>query len=346
MTNKYIKKIGKEGQTKKQSPFNKIEKEKKPELASFEKKEFFKAIRKNDLEKVKKLVENGMDIEVKDSRGNTALQVALKAFNTEYGKVGVDVIRFLYEKGAKDIDGEGIEIHYDQRGNSIMDIQPVWHLLNEHDFNKLTTAIFFNDKNTLSQLLEKGADIEACDDDGNTVLMYAILHSELESAKFLIEKGANINASNIMNIPSSPLTLACEFDSDIIDSLIEKNVKVRLKHLDLEDISPRMISKIKVYIQKLKSHFLQEIQKGNLEEVEKLLGNDGIDLVTKYSDIDFKTALILAVEKGHTDIVKLFIDEGADLNSTDNEGKTALDYAKKNNYTEIIELLNAASAKK
>lgn len=58
-----------------------------------------------------------------------------------------------------------------------------------------------------------------------------------------------------------------------------------------------------------------------------------------------KTALMLAVfiftsDREEYNIVNLLLDNGADVNMKDNVGKTALDYAKKYERTEFIELLN------
>jgi len=43
-------------------------------------------------------------------------------------------------------------------------------------------------------LLEKGANIEAKDNDGDTALINAAIKGETEMVKLLLEKGANIEA--------------------------------------------------------------------------------------------------------------------------------------------------------
>ena len=42
---------------------------------------------------------------------------------------------------------------------------------------------------------------------------------------------------------------------------------------------------------------------------------------------------------GHLEIVKFLIENGADINIKNNDGKTALDFAEENDYKNIIELL-------
>jgi len=57
------------------------------------------------------------------------------------------------------------------------------------------------------------------------------------------------------------------------------------------------------------------------------------------------TALIEASEKGYTEIVKLLLKAGADVNAEDGDGRTALILAKEQGYIEIVDLLKKAGAK-
>jgi ankyrin repeat protein len=58
------------------------------------------------------------------------------------------------------------------------------------------------------------------------------------------------------------------------------------------------------------------------------------------------SALHSAVEKGHVGIVKYLIGKGADVNATDNEGRTPLYHAEITANDEIDELLRKHGAKK
>jgi len=49
--------------------------------------------------------------------------------------------------------------------------------------------------------------------------------------------------------------------------------------------------------------------------------------------------LMQAAYKGDVRLVKLFLEYGADPNLKDQQGKTALDMAKKKNHQEVIDLL-------
>jgi len=57
------------------------------------------------------------------------------------------------------------------------------------------------------------------------------------------------------------------------------------------------------------------------------------------------TALMLAAANGHAETVKLLLDRGADLKVRDNEGKTALVWAREKSHPEIAQLIEAAAQK-
>ncbi len=79
-----------------------------------------------------------------------------------------------------------------------------------------------------------------------------------------------------------------------------------------------------------------------VEGIESLL-EQGADV--NYADNDDgHTALIEAARNGHTGLVRLLIEHGADVNHTTSFGTTALIYAAEKGYKEIIELLLAQRA--
>ncbi|MGA2093146.1 MAG: ankyrin repeat domain-containing protein [Sedimentisphaerales bacterium] len=57
------------------------------------------------------------------------------------------------------------------------------------------------------------------------------------------------------------------------------------------------------------------------------------------------TALLWAARAGHTEVVNLLLEKGAEVNVKDNNGKTALGMAKLRSYADIVQLLEKAGAK-
>jgi ankyrin repeat protein len=84
---------------------------------------------------------------------------------------------------------------------------------------------------------------------------------------------------------------------------------------------------------------------GKKDIVEQLL-LFGANINVHYDDTG-ETPLILAARRGHTEIVQLLIQRGADLKQEDHDKKNALDYArayKKENVVTILEAAEQAEA--
>lgn len=84
---------------------------------------------------------------------------------------------------------------------------------------------------TVKSLLDEGADINAEDDHGVSVLDYAIIDNRLDVAKLLIKRGANINSKD--HTGSTILFYAIYFGKiDIARFLIENGIDVNMKDND------------------------------------------------------------------------------------------------------------------
>ena len=66
---------------------------------------------------------------------------------------------------------------------------------------------------------------------------------------------------------------------------------------------------------------MKAAKNGNIDWITELL-NDGARVDTKNQDGE--TALMLAAENGHTECVKILLKNWADVNAKDEDGKTAL----------------------
>ncbi|GFY65363.1 tRNA nuclease WapA [Trichonephila inaurata madagascariensis] len=74
-------------------------------------------------------------------------------------------------------------------------------------------------------MIENGANIEAKDINSSTPLLYAVQSNRLDMVKFLVDKGANINARN--NLSQAPLEPGGTFiNQEIISFLREKEMKI------------------------------------------------------------------------------------------------------------------------
>lgn len=147
---------------------------------------WFDAVKRGDLAAVKKMVEGGQNLEVKDeaSLGQTALGWA--AF------IGYeDITDYLLEKGAN--------IRATDRGDV---------------YNTLKSAVLGKNTKIVQKLYEKlknetDLNDQTVEDDGETLIMVAASNNRIETVKYLLSLGANPNlVSRKRN--QSALSYACE----------------------------------------------------------------------------------------------------------------------------------------
>ena len=119
------------------------------------------------------LIDNGVDVNAKDEKtGDTLLHTLLMCAVSE-GKV--DTVRYLIEEKGVDIDKE------DKTGKTA-----AMYAAMCGDTEKLRTLIE-----------EKGIDVNTKNEKtNNTLLIYAAMHGHKNTIKYLISKGANLNATN------------------------------------------------------------------------------------------------------------------------------------------------------
>lgn len=158
---------------------------------------WFDAVKRGNLEDIKKMVAAGQNIEAKDtaSLGQTALGWA--AF------IGyMDIVEYLVEQGA------------DIRATDKADV-----------YNTLKSAVLGNNVEVvkyLYNLLTDESDWDAVESDGETLFMVAAVDGRLETVKFILQFNPDLNViAPKFNV--SPLSGACDrgFD-DVAQLLIEK----------------------------------------------------------------------------------------------------------------------------
>jgi ankyrin repeat protein len=95
----------------------------------------------------------------------------------------------------------------------------------------LIIATQLGNTDTVSELLDQGADIEVKNDCGETALMTAITSNNQDVVRILLEKGANVNAKNFMG--DTPLIVAALIgNEEIIKALLDSGAEVNAKDKD------------------------------------------------------------------------------------------------------------------
>nr|WP_297163242.1 ankyrin repeat domain-containing protein [uncultured Dysgonomonas sp.] len=164
---------------------------------------WFDAVKRGNLEDIKKMLAAGQNIEAKDtaSLGQTALGWA--AF------IGyMDIVEYLVEQGA------------DIRATDKADV-----------YNTLKSAVLGNNVEVvkyLYNLLKDESDWDALESDGETLFMVAAVDGRLETVKFILQFNPNLNVvAPQFNV--SPLSGACDRGFKEVAQLLINNGAINHK---------------------------------------------------------------------------------------------------------------------
>ena len=87
--------------------------------------------------------------------------------------------------------------------------------------------------------------------------------------------------------------------------------------------------------------FCRAANDGNLEAVKKSI-RDGADIDYRCpTSIGKETALFIASQNGHTEVVRWLLEAGADANTVDHQGASPLYMAAQKNHDDVVRLLLA-----
>ncbi|GAI46299.1 unnamed protein product, partial [marine sediment metagenome] len=202
------------------------------------------------------------------------------------------------------------------------------------DWTPLHHAAWRGNKDVVELLIAKGADVNTKGSAGYTSLLYAAQSGHSEIAKLLIAKGADIEAKADMGV--APLMVAVLYNhNDIAEMLIakgaEKTIYVASAQGDAESVKaflkkdPNLISALAANTGLSALHWAA--YQGHLDVI-KLLIENGADVNVRCTNEDKTingiTPLFWAISRGHENAAELLINKGADVNARNKLRETAL----------------------
>ena len=94
-----------------------------------------------------------------------------------------------------------------------------------------------------------------------------------------------------------------------------------------------------------KGRLIDSAKKGDTRKIRKLLAKDPSRYFIDAKDSSGMTALMHAARKGHMEVVRILLREGADPNTLNPAGATATSLAEEAGHTAIVHLLEEAGAR-
>jgi ankyrin repeat protein len=198
----------------------------------------------------------------------------------------------------------------------------------EEQTMNLIDAAERGDLASVEHLLAQGADVHGQDRRGRTALIAAAYGNHVAVARALIAAGADVNVKD--NTQQSAYLIPTA------DGYLE------LLHLTLQSGAD---------VHSLDSYngtgLIRAADRGHVEIIKELLKTDiAVDHVNRLG----WTALLEAIILGdggprHTEVVRLLVEAGADVNLADGQGVTPLTHARQQGYTAIATILQNAGAR-
>ncbi|CAK9051210.1 unnamed protein product [Durusdinium trenchii] len=280
------------------------------------------ACENNRVVEVEQLLQNPLD----PNRGGTGPPHVWPMYSAA-ARGYLEVVRLLLEAGA-DVNAE------DQDGSTALMIAAhnrhleVVRVLLEAGADKnaarqdgataLFAAAFSGQLEVVRMLIEAAADKNAATAEGGTALMTAAFHGHFEVAQLLLDAGADKNAA--MQDGSTALMFAAgsghlEVVQVLLDAGADKNAAKRSGAITC-----------------VFGDFNGDLRKAWLWDKNE---------ARRYYAV---TALMLAAGYGHSNVVRVLIEAGADKNAAVQDGATALMLAAVNGYLEVVRVLLDAGA--
>ncbi|KAJ7332662.1 hypothetical protein JRQ81_014842 [Phrynocephalus forsythii] len=305
---------------------------------------------RDDSSLIQTLLKNGVLVDAKDEKGQTALGYAVSR--------GLEkTIKVLLEAGAN-IDSNILVLAFTSNNQS------VFRLLLEYSkglspdtmVSTLFKAVQKDLHGIVAALIQRGADVSALNEIQYTPLLVACEMGKTESAKVLIENGASLNDKT--PDASSALHLAVQAGAtSIVKMLLHKGMDPNITgpgdqrplHVAalhnkgaLIDLLIEGGAKIDLVTKELLTPLHIASYKGHIDVAQKLLQHKAnVTVKGKQS----KTPLHLAAESGYPAMVELLLDSNADPNITDKEKKTPLHLATIGGHLDTVKALLARKSR-
>ncbi len=266
---------------------------------------------------LKLLLERGADVNVTDSDEQTGGSTALLRFSAAGFP---EAVKLLLDKGAEvntRLDDGSNALFWSMIGRLAQHPYPLQGMWTLERRRKVEKGLLDRRAETAKLLINHGIDVNAkLKYDGSTALIWAAFLGDVELAKLLLDKGADVDSG--LTDGRTPLLCA------VTGSLGTRPLK---KLGSLSDATAGNQSKPQVATSLA----------GRQIEVAKLLLDHKADTNAKLAD--GATALMWASILGQTEMVKLLLEHGADADLGLSDGSTPLQWAALYDRTGVVKLL-------
>ena len=273
------------------------------------------------------LTRTDVDVDHVNNLGWTALLEAI--ILSDGGERHQQIVQLLVDHGAKITiaDQNGVSPLEHARGRGFREIEQILLAAELSRGLQLIRAAEGGDLESVLQLIEQVASVEVQDENGRTALIAAAYQNNLPIAEVLIRVGADVNKQDNTK-QSAYLISTSEGFLELLRLTLQAGADVH----STDSYNG--------------TGLIRAADRGHVEIIQELLKTDiRIDHINNLG----WTALLEAIILGdggsrHTEVVRLLVEAGANVNLPDSNGIMPLTHARQRSYGPIMEILSAAGA--
>ncbi|RCI09475.1 hypothetical protein L249_3995 [Ophiocordyceps polyrhachis-furcata BCC 54312] len=188
----------------------------------------------------------------------------------------------------------------------------------------LYMAVSSNHELVARALVAAGADVQATNDKGDTLLHQAAREDNKDAVELLIELDADVNAHD--GLGRTPLHIAAKHGPSVVKTLIDAEADLAVQDSQKQTALHAAASQ------------------GDVRVLASLITNNRFNWLKNIVDERGQTALHLCTEHDKFEAAWMLIDEGLDVDVKDEDGQTALHIAAAKGRSRIVQRLLAAGA--
>lgn len=315
----------------------------------------------SNLKVVQALLDAGANPNVNDPNGVTPLMIAV--FHQGRAKVVQALLQAGADPSAKDGDGDTALV-YAMDGEHPLLAHTLRKAMRKEvsdcDMPALLCAAENGDAEKVKGLLESGADVNAESRYGQMALHLAAIEGHADIVIILLKGGADVNAKTA-SFDQTPLHVAVSAGRlEVVKALLDNDADITFPGGDCDDCfggctgTPLIVAAANGHIDiarllldrgaglqedgtEINAALMSALFGGHVD-IAALLLEKGADAGAKSDPFEI-TALIIAVAAGRGDMVKILIDNGANVNQGGHEGTTPLIMAVEKGHADVVKLL-------
>ncbi|XP_046570765.1 ankyrin repeat domain-containing protein 50-like, partial [Haliotis rubra] len=289
--------------------------------------ELLRASKSGNLPKVKLILSQGrLDMNCKDCIGRTPVMRAA-------GKGHREVVKLLVSKGANISLVDRFDINTLHSACLGGDVEVVKYVLSQNmlDINSRVqcgrTAVMLaaehGHKDVVELLVDKEASVSLVDETGDNVLHCACRGGDVEVVKYILSKN-RVDIDRRGSKKMTPIMVARHCGhKEVVELLVSKTADGSLKY----------------YNHKTMLH--SACWEGNMEVVKYVLSQNIVDINSRRWK---KTPVMVAADRGHTELVEVLVENGAKLSLVCDDGSNILHLACKGGHLEMVKYVLSLNA--